>query len=133
MAHRATIGCKSIFSRGLAWLAVYAFVLQTVLAPIAAAAATTGAPADAVQLVLCAEHPEALGQDQNQPIAPHDHEVICKFCVGCPANALLAPDAVVSAAVAVAVVPVRWHAASFPGSGRHFLGSKQARGPPTLT
>ncbi len=132
MTHRSTTSGKSIFSRAAAWLVAYAFVLQAVLAPIAAAAAPGPVPADTA-LVLCAEHAEALAQTPNPPIAPHDHEAICKFCIGCPANALLAPEMLVGAAVALAVAPIRWHAAFCAGPDRDLLSSKRARGPPALT
>ena len=115
----------------MAWLAAYAFVLQTVLAPIAAAAATRAVPADAAQLVACAEHAETV--DQTQPAAPHDHEAICKFCIACPASALLAPDMLASAGVHFAVTPVHWPLASRFISDRDFLAGKRARGPPILT
>ena len=124
---------KSVWARAAAWLAAYAFVLQTVLAPIAAPAATGTIPADAAQLVLCAEHAATLDQNQSQPVVPNDHDAICKFCVSCPANALLAPEMVASAAVVVAVTPIHWQAVSRSASHRDFLGNKQARGPPTLT
>ncbi len=133
MTRRSITRGKTVWARAAAWLGAYAFVLQTVLAPIAAAAATRTVPADAAQLVLCAEHAATLDQGQSQPIAPNDHEVICKFCVSCPAHALLAPEAFASAAIELAMAPVRWHAA-FPSDPDHdFLGSKQARGPPALT
>jgi len=133
MTRRSITRGKSVWARAAAWLAAYAFVLQTVLAPIAAAAATRTVPADAAQLVLCAEHAATLDQNQNRPIAPNDHDAICKFCVGCPANALLAPEMVAGAAVVVAVTPIRWQAVSRSASQRDFLGSRHARGPPTLT
>lgn len=130
MSHRSSTRGKSIWARAAAWLAAYAFVLQTVLAPIAAAAATV--PADSAPLLLCAEHAEPLGH--TQPIAPHDHEVSCKFCIGCPANALLAPDTASNAAViSFAITPIRWHAVSRFVSDRDFFAGKQARGPPALT
>jgi hypothetical protein len=132
VANRSNTRGRSIWARAAAWLAAYAFVLQTVLAPIAAGAATTAAPADSSQLVLCAEHSEAL--DHTQPIAPHDHEAICKFCIGCPANALLAPDTLSHAAIiSFAITPIRWHAVSHFVSDRDFFAGKQARGPPALT
>lgn len=131
MTHRSNTKAKSIWARTAAWLAAYAFVLQTALAPIGAAAATRSVAADAAPVVLCAEHGEAL--DQNQPIAPHDHEVSCKFCIGCPANALLAPDTFASAGVEFAITPIHWHAVFLAGPDRDFLAGKQARGPPALT
>lgn len=131
MTRRSITKGKSVWARGAAWLAAYAFVLQTVLAPIAAAAAARTVPADAAQLVLCAEHVATLDQHQNRPIAPNDHDAICKFCVGCSANALLAPEIVASAAVDIAATPIRWQAVSRSDSHRNFRGSKQARGPPT--
>jgi hypothetical protein len=133
VTYRSTSKAKSIFSRAAAWVVAYAFVLQTVLAPIAAAAATQAAPADSAAIVLCAEHAEALDQTGKQPIAPHDHGAICKFCIGCPSNALLAPDNFASAGVDFAIIAIRWHAVFSPGPDRDFLSGKQARGPPTLT
>ncbi len=131
MANRSNTRGRSIWARAAAWLAAYAFVLQTVLAPIAAAAATKTVSANSALLVLCAEHAGAL--DQNQPIAPHDHEAICKFCIGCPANALLAPGHVCRAGVDFAITPIGWHAASHFVSDRDYFAGKQARGPPALT
>jgi hypothetical protein len=133
VTYRSTGKGKSIFSRAAAWLVAYAFVLQTVLAPIAAAAASRTAQADPAAVVLCAEHAEALDQTEKQPIAPHDHEAICKFCIGCPSNALLAPDTFAGASVHFAITAVRWHAVFAADSNRSFLAGKQARGPPTLT
>ena len=130
MTNRSNTKGKSIWARAAAWLVAYAFVLQSVLSPIAAAAARP-VPADSAQLVLCVEHTEAL--DQTQPIAPHDHEVLCKFCIGCPANALLAPDTLASAGVDFAISPIHWHAVSHFVSDRDFFAGKQARGPPALT
>jgi hypothetical protein len=112
-------------------MAAYAFVLQAVLAPIAAAAATRAFPADAAPLVVCAEHAATPGP--TQPAAPHDHEAICKFCIACPASALLAPDMFASAGVDFAITPVRWPLVSRFVSDRDFLAGKQARGPPRLT
>lgn len=129
MTHRSSTKAKSIWARAAAWLAAYAFVLQTVLAPIAAAAAAI--PTDSAPLVLCAEHADAA--NQNQPVAPHDREAICKSCVGCPANALLAPDTFASASVDIAITPIRWHVVSHFVSNRDFLAGKRARGPPALT
>ncbi len=132
MTHRSNTRAKSIWARAAALLAAYAFVLQTVLAPIAAAATPRAVPADSAALVLCAEHAEAL--DQTQPIAPHDHEVLCKFCIGCPASALLATDSSSHAAViSFAITPIHWHAVSHFVSDRDFFAGKQARGPPALT
>jgi len=71
--------------------------------------------------------------DQNRPIAPHDHEASCKFCVACPASALLSPDTFASAGVDFAMTPVRWHAFAHFVSDRDFFAGKQARGPPALT
>ena len=116
----------------MAWLAAYAFVLQTAFAPIAAAAATRADAANAAQLAICAEHTSAL--DQTQPITPHDHDAICKFCVGCPGGAaVLAPDTFATIAIEVAISAVRWHAISHLVPDRDYLASKQARGPPALT
>ena len=132
MTHRSNTKARSIWARAAAWLAAYAFVLQTVLALVAAAAATRAVPADTASVVLCAEHTQVL--DQYQPVTPRDHEAICKFCIGCPANALLAPDTVASAAeIDFAITPVRWHAVFSSGPDRDFLAGKQARGPPSLT
>ncbi len=131
MTNRSKTQAKSIWVRAAACLAAYVLVLQTVLAPIAAAATTRAVPADSAALVLCAEHAEAL--DQTQPIAPHDHEVLCKFCIGCPANALLAPDTFASAGVAFAITPIHWHAVSRLVPDRDFFAGKRARGPPALT
>jgi hypothetical protein len=131
VTHRPTTKARSILARAAAWLAAYAFVLQTALAPIAAAGATRTIPADSAALVLCAEHTETL--DQNQPVTPHDHEAICKFCIGCPANALLAPEIFASAGVDFAITPIRWRAVFVSGPDRDFLAGKQARGPPALT
>ena len=132
MTHRLNTRGKSIWARAAAWLAAYAFVLQTVLAPIAAAGATTTVPADSALLVLCAEHAEPL--DHTQPIAPHDHEASCKLCIGCPANALLTPDTLSNTAiVSFAITPIRWHAVSRFVSDRDFFAGKRARGPPALT
>ena len=129
MTYRSNINAKSIWARAIAWVAAYAFVLQAVLAPIAA---TRTIPADSAPLVLCAEHAEAL--DQTQPADPHNHEAICKFCIGCPANALLAPDPSTEAVViGLAASPIRWHAVSSFVSDRDFLAGKRARGPPHLT
>jgi len=121
-----------VWASALAWLAAYAFVLQTALAPVAAAALTHADAANSAQFVVCAQHANAL--DQTQPTAPHDHDANCKFCVGCPGGAaLLAPETFVTVAIDVAVSPVHWHAAFHLGPGRDFLAGKQARGPPTLT
>ena len=133
MTHRSTTKAKSIWARSAAWLVAYALVLQTVLAPIAAAAATRTVQADSAALVLCAEHAGTLDQNQTQPIAPHDHEAICKFCIGCPANALLAADTFAGAGVEFAITPIRWHAVFLSSHDRDFLTGKQARGPPILT
>jgi hypothetical protein len=130
VTQRSNTKGKSIWARTVAFLAAYAFVLQTVLAPIAAAAATTTVPTDTASILLCAEHGQAL--DQNQPVIPHDHEAICKFCIACPANALLAPDALASAAaIAFSITPIHWQAAARFVSDRDFPAFKQARGPPT--
>lgn len=121
-----------MWARAVAWIAAYALVLQAVLAPIAAAAATRAVPADSAALVLCADHD--LPPDQTQPAAPHDHEAVCKFCIGCPANALLAPDVSTNAVViGTAVGPIRWHVVSHFVFDHDFLAGKQARGPPLLT
>jgi hypothetical protein len=133
MTHRSITRGKSVWARAAAWLAAYAFVLQTVLAPIAAAAATRATPADTAQLVICAEHTQALDQNQNQPVAPHDHDAICKFCVGCPSNALLAPEAFASTAAAPAITPIRWHVAYPLVPDRDDLAGNKARGPPART
>jgi Protein of unknown function (DUF2946) len=133
MTYRSTTRGKSVWARVAAWFAAYAFVLQTVLAPIAAAAATRAVPADTQQIVLCAEHAQALDQNQDQPVAPHDHEAICKFCVGCPSNALLAPEAFASTAAAPAITPIRWYVASHLVPDRDDLAGNNARGPPAQT
>ena len=130
MTHRPTRKGKSIFSRTLAWLAAYAFVLQTVLAPIAAAAATRDVLTESTQVVLCAEHTGAV--DQN-PTSTHDHEIFCKFCLGCPAHALIAPETLAGTGLDFAVTTFRWRAISSFGPDRDFRSSHQARGPPTLT
>jgi hypothetical protein len=130
VTHRFNTRGRSIWARAAAWLAAYAFVLQTVLAPIAATAATKAA-ADSAELVLCVEHAAAL--DQTQPIAPHDHERLCKFCVGCPANALLAPETLASTSVGFAINAISWHVVFHLVPDRNYLVGKQARGPPALT
>ena len=119
-----------MIGRVAAWIAAYAFVLQTVLAPVAAAAAKQPAAA-ATLLVLCAEHTPA--GDQGLPAAPHDHDRACKFCVGCPATALLAPDSFATAAIDPAIVAVRWIPVSHFVADKNWLAGKQARGPPSLT
>ena len=133
MTYRSTTRAKSVWARAAALLAAYAFVLQAALAPIAAAAATKTVQSDPVALVLCAEHAAAAEQSRDQPIAPHDHEAICKFCVACPAKALLAPDTLASASIGFTISPISWHTAFLSGPDRDFLSGKQARGPPILT
>jgi hypothetical protein len=133
VTYRSTRKARSIFSRAAAWLVAYAFVLQTVLAPIAAAAATRTTQVDPAAVVLCAEHSEALDQTEKQPVAPHDHEAICKFCIACPSNALLAPDTFAGASVDFAITAMRWQAVFAADPNCSFFAGKQARGPPTLT
>jgi hypothetical protein len=122
---------KSFWGRAATWIAAYAFVLQTVLAPVAAAAATQAAKAEAALQIVCAEHDQAAGQ--SLPAAPHEHDAACKFCVGCPATALLAPDGFVTAVVDLAISGVRWHPISHIVVDKNWLAGKQARGPPSLT
>ena len=131
MTHRSDTKAKSIFARAAALIAAYSFVLQTVLAPIAAAAATKAVPADSAALVLCAEH--TASPEQTRPAAPHDHEAICKFCIGCAASALVAPDALTNAVIAFAIAPIHWQLAPRFVSDRDFLAGKRARGPPIPT
>jgi len=131
VTNRSTTRGRPIGARAAAWLAAYALVLQTVLAPIAAAAATNAAAADTAQLVLCSEHAGAL--DRSQPVAPHDHEQLCKFCIGYTASVLLAPDTFAAARADFAISPIRWHVVLHLVRDRGLLGDKQARGPPTLT
>jgi hypothetical protein len=131
VTHRLNTKARSVFARAAALIAAYAFVLQTVLAPIAAAAATKGVSADSASLVLCAEH--TASPEQTPPVAPQHHEAICKFCLGCPPGALLAPDTLSSAAVDFATTPLRWHVLPHFVSDREFLAGTKARGPPALT
>jgi len=131
VTHRSGTRGKSIWARATVWLAAYALVLQTVLAPIAASAAANTAATDAALLVLCAEHTGTVGQ--TQPVAPHDHEHLCKFCIGCAANALLTPDTFATAGAGFAITQIGWHFVFHLGPDRDYLAGKQARGPPALT
>ena len=140
MTHRSTTKSKSILApilapllaRAAVLLVAYAFVLQTVLAPVAAAATTRLVPTDTVPVVVCAEHAQA--QDETQPISPHGHMTICQFCLGCLASAFLTPDTRANgAAIALGVTPIRWQAVPRFVSDRDFLAGNPARGPPVLT
>jgi hypothetical protein len=121
---------KSVLGQAMAWLAAYAFVLHAVLAPIAAAA-SGGGPTNAALGVICAEHLDAA--DPGTPSLPHDVDGICKFCVGCPAAALLTPQGVSTAALEATVSPIRWAQSERFAADKDRLANKQARGPPALT
>ena len=119
---------RSAFGRVVAWIAAYAFILQTVIAPIAAAARVS--VADAALSAICAEHAPATNPDS--PAGNPDHDSACKLCVACASVALLAPE-IPSAAIRQAAVTLRWHATSYPVASKSWLAGKQARGPPSLT
>jgi DUF2946 family protein len=121
----------SAWGRLATLIAAYAFVLQTALAPIAAAAAAKYAATDAELSTICAEH--TASGDSSVPASPHDHDAPCKFCVGCPATALLAPDSVPAATAGFAVATIHWHPSNHFVADKTWLGGKQARGPPALT
>jgi hypothetical protein len=122
---------KSAFGRLATLIAAYAFVLQTALAPIAAAAAAKVVNANDTLATICAEH-SAAG-DPSAPAAPHENDAICKFCVGCPAAAVLGPADVAAGTASFAVTTIHWHATSHFVTDKTWLSSKQARGPPALT
>jgi hypothetical protein len=122
---------KSLLGQAAAWLAAYAFVLHVVLAPIAGAAATGATPANAALGIVCAEHTDAV--DPAAPAAPHDLDGICKFCVGCPAAALLTPQGVTTASLEATISPIRWALSEPFAADKNRLANRQARGPPALT
>ena len=121
---------KSLVGRAAAWLAAYAFVLHIVLAPLASVA-LGGTPATAGLDIICAEHADAA--NPGTPAAPHEQDRICKFCVGCPAAALLTPQGFVTAALEPTVSPIRWVRFAPIADDKDRLANKQARGPPALT
>jgi hypothetical protein len=122
---------KSVLGRAMAWLAAYAFVLHVVLAPIAAAAASGGGPTNAALGVICAEHLDTT--DPRTPSAPHDVDGTCKFCVGCPAAALLTPQGAATLSLEPTISPIRWAELEPFAADKDRLANKQARGPPALT
>jgi len=127
-----TLGRTSVWQRAAAWLAAYAFVLQTALAPMAASAEARRAAIEVAAITDCVAHDEA-GDRAAVPVGhQHDHDVACKRCVGCPTPAIAAPDNT-NAVIELATITIRWIALGHSAPDRDWLGSERARGPPAMT
>jgi hypothetical protein len=116
--------------RAFAWLVAYAFVLQSVLAPIAVLAAAAPTSADGTSFIeICSGRaPLAAGTDRLNPM---QHDAGCKHCMGCIPVALLPPDVVPERLGTVApVTPVRWFTLTAPDPDGPLLSGRGARGPP---
>jgi len=119
--------------RAFAWALAYAFVLQVILAPVAALAAAARDNLDATAFVaICTEHAVRAGAiDPAHQAAQQD--VACKHCIACVSFAVLPPDDAPARTGVVAVTSrVHWVAAAPRASPAPLLSGRSARGPPQL-
>lgn len=117
--------------RAFAWAIAYAFVLQVILAPVAALAAAAHDSLDATAFVqICTGHPAAADTiDPARQAAQQD--ATCKHCIGCVSVAVLPPDDDFARAGIVAVTSrIDWVAATPRDPTSPLLSGRSARGPP---
>lgn len=124
---------RLLLRRAIVWIAAYAFLLQTVLAPIVWARVTSVDP-DANQslLILCSGHIPDSGGNERIPSKSYDN--CCKLCLSCGFGFVVGPhEPALTRAEQPVSGSVRWATTenSVP-AGTKFFG-KRARGPPLLT
>lgn len=122
---------RLLLRRAIVWIAAYAFLLQTVLAPILMARVTSVDP-DANQslLILCSGHIPDIGGNDGIPSKAYDD--CCKLCPSCGFGFVVGPhEAALTWAELSSSVGWATTENSVP-DGTKFFG-KRARGPPLLT
>jgi hypothetical protein len=126
------LGRPSVWQRAAAWLAAYAFVLQTALAPIAASAQARQAAIEAAAVTDCVAHLEQVGNGGEPLGSQHDHDAACKRCIGYVTAAVATPDHP-AVLVEFAALTIHWTATGSVVADRDWLDSHRARGPPAMT
>lgn len=81
------------FSRhAILWIAAYAFLLQTILAPMLMARVSNPDINQAL-LVLCSGRTTSMGATTDGiPSKAHDADTCCKLCVGCGGGVIVDPE-----------------------------------------
>lgn len=120
--------------RAVAWFVAYAFLLQTLFAPLLAAPAKwRGADLDASVSELCIHDDQsAAPAGGSVPAGTHDDDR-CQFCVSCVSAVLIAPQAAMVWVEQAHSVSVRWDVVESPVPDDAWLIGERARGPPLLT
>ncbi|MEH2483694.1 hypothetical protein V1282_007051 [Nitrobacteraceae bacterium AZCC 2146] len=130
---RAQAGLLS--RRIFVWIAAYAFLLQSLLAPLLAAPSMVhGVGLGGSVFELCiGNNDAALQPTGGVPAGTHDDGIHCKFCVSCGPGFLIAPQIAVARVERIRSTTVRWAVIGNPVPDDTRFFGKRARGPPLLT
>jgi hypothetical protein len=116
------------------WIAAYALVLQSIIAPLIASPFNPHSIDENPLFELCLVGKSALSPaTSGVPAGTDDHDNHCKLCINGGLAFIVAPSTEVGWAVRPIGASIRWAVIDNPvPDAAGFIG-KQARGPPLLT
>jgi len=116
--------------RVLAWVAAYALVLQSMLAPIVAQAAGAPDARGSAALEICLDHVVAAADRDQAPALPQQHDEACKLCIACALDVSLPLHHATMRTVAEAISAAGWPVVSQLWLDSTRSSGRSARGPP---